>query len=154
MPNDYLPVPHQQQRNDGACLPACAVMVLRYLGLEADEAQLARLMRSYTIGTPARNVRYLTPLGVDVTFGSATLSDLQQNFLDHLPTIAFVNTEALPNHELEGYHAVVVVGLTEETVYLNDPAFETAPTAVPLDHFLLAWSDFDYLQATIMLIRG
>ncbi len=50
MPKDYLSVPHQQQSNDGACLPACALMVLSYFGQNVTEAQLARLMRFRPIG--------------------------------------------------------------------------------------------------------
>lgn len=32
MPGDYLPVPHRKQNGDAMCLPACAAMVLAYLG--------------------------------------------------------------------------------------------------------------------------
>jgi hypothetical protein len=60
-----------------------------------------------------------------------------------------VSTDALPYHDEAGFHAVVVVGLTEETIYLNDPASDIVPQIVPIEHFRLTWSDFDYLHATI-----
>ena len=31
--NTYIHIPHYQQSSDGYCLPACARMVLAYLGL-------------------------------------------------------------------------------------------------------------------------
>ncbi len=98
---------------------------------------------------PARNVRRLSSLGVTVSFGSTTLSQLRQNLLDGIPSIVFVSTEVLPYHDRVSFHAVVIVGLSEETVYINDPAFEAAPQAIPMGYFMLAWSDFDYLYATI-----
>lgn len=51
--------------------------------------------------------------------------------------------------QVEDAHAVVLVGLTSDTVYLNDPAFDAAPQTAPLDHFLLAWSELDYEYAVI-----
>jgi hypothetical protein len=33
--------------------------------------------------------------------------------------------------------------------YFNDPAFDDAPVSVPLQNFLLAWSEFDYEYAVI-----
>jgi len=34
-------------------------------------------------------------------------------------------------------------------LYVNDPAFDGAPQTVPLDYFLLAWSEFDHRLAVI-----
>ena len=44
MPIDSLPVPLFEQESDGACLPACARMVLAYLGLAFAEAHLAQVL--------------------------------------------------------------------------------------------------------------
>jgi len=85
MPSDWLSVPHHKQSRDGQCLPACARMVLAYLGQDLDEARLARLLRTRPFGTP----------------------------------------------------------------FVNDPAFDDAPQVIPLEHFLLAWSEFDYEYAVI-----
>jgi hypothetical protein len=35
---------------------------------------------------------------------------------------------------------------------VNDPAFDSAPHPIPLDRFLLAWSEFDYEYAVITLV--
>ena len=36
-----LDVPHFEQSGEGYCLPACARMVLAYLGMERTEAEIA-----------------------------------------------------------------------------------------------------------------
>ena len=149
MPSDLLPVPHYKQSNEGACLPACARMVLSYLDLHVEEAHINRLLRSRSFGTPAYHIRFLESLGVSVTFGSMSLPRLRAYLQDGLPCIVFLDTGELSNWEFSAYHAVVVVGLAEDTAYLNDPACEEAPRAVPLDEFLLAWSEFDYECAIV-----
>jgi len=42
--NPILEVPHYQQSAEGYCLPACARMVLAYLGLERTEAEIAKVL--------------------------------------------------------------------------------------------------------------
>ena len=149
MPNDWLPVPHYKQSAEGLCLPACARMVLAYLGLHLSEDQVVKLLRSYPFGTPAPNMRYLESLGVSVTFGQASLARLRDWLQARIPCIVFVQAGDLPYSASEGFHAVVVVGIEEGAAYLHDPASDTAPQIVPLDHFLLAWSEFDYEYAVI-----
>jgi len=149
MPKDYLPVPHYKQSAGGQCLPACARMVLAYLGRELEEAQIARVVHSRSFGTPAPNIRYLESLGVSVTFGQLSLSRLRTYMRRGIPCILFVQVGELPYSQSEGFHAVVAVGLEKQTIYINDPAFDVAPQSVPLDHFMLAWSEFEYEFAVI-----
>lgn len=149
MPSDWLPVPHYKQSAAGDCLPACARMVLGYLGLDVEETRLADLLRSRPFGTPAYHIRFLEALGVSVTFGSMSLPRLRAYLQDGIPCIVFLQTGELPDWEFSANHAAVVVGLTEDMVYLNDPALEDAPRAVPLDNFLLAWAEFDYECAVV-----
>jgi hypothetical protein len=44
---------------------------------------------------------------------------------------------------------MVLLGLSSDAAYVNDPAFDDAPQSIPLDHLLLAWSEFDYEYAVI-----
>ena len=60
MPTALLPIPHHKQSQSGACLPACARMVLGYLGHDVTETHLAQVMGSYWYGTPASRVRRLS----------------------------------------------------------------------------------------------
>ena len=68
---------------------------------------------------------------------------------DGQPCIVFVRTGDLPYWSYATSHAVVVVGIDDDNVYLNDPYFEKAPQRVSHDEFLLAWSEFDYTYAVI-----
>ena len=149
MPSDWLTIPHFKQSRDGRCLPACARMVLAYLGKDHTEEYLARLLHTRSFGTPADNVRLLSPLGCAVIFEQGTEADLHHHLARQLPCIIFLKTEALPHWRIEDAHAVVLVGLVGETAYFNDPAFDDAPLSVPLQDFLLAWSEFDYEYAVI-----
>lgn len=149
MPKDWLPVPHHKQSTDGQCLPACVRMGFAYLGHELEEVQIAKVLRSYSFGTPAPNVRYLESLGTSVTFGQMSLSRLRAYLGNGNPCIVFVQAGELPYAESEGSHAVVVVGLSEHVAYLNDPAANEGPQSGPLDHFMLAWSEFEYECAVI-----
>jgi hypothetical protein len=44
---------------------------------------------------------------------------------------------------------VVVVGYDESVVYLNDPAFASAPQPVVWDAFLAAWAEYDETAVAI-----
>lgn len=149
MLTDWLPVPHHKQSHAGACLQACARMVLGFLGRDLSEARLSRLLDARPFGTPARHIRRLESLGLSVTYGPTNLTHLRTLLLNETPPIVFLQAGQLPYWDENCFHAVVVVGLTADTVYLNDPAFDQAPQSAPLDDFILAWSDFDYLHATI-----
>jgi hypothetical protein len=46
-------------------------------------------------------------------------------------------------------HAVVVVGLTPLTIFLNDPAFDKAPIGVSRAEFELAWIEQDNMYVTL-----
>ena len=67
-----------------------------------------------------------------------------------IPVIAFVQAGDLPRWREERFqHAVVIVGLTEDTVWLLDPEGGPQPEAVPVEAFLLSWSGMDYLHAVV-----
>ncbi len=58
---NVLSVPHFRQESDGYCLPACAQMVLSYLGVVRSQADLARQLGARpNIGTPHSHLTRLT----------------------------------------------------------------------------------------------
>lgn len=126
-------------------------MVLAHLGQEMDESRLARLLKTRAFGTRADNVRLLSQLGYTVTFERGTEFDLRHWLERQTPCIVFLKTEALPHWQVEHAHAVVLVGLSGDAAYVNDPAFDSAPHTIALDRFLLAWSEFDYEYAVVTL---
>ncbi len=147
-----LPVPHIQQRNRGECLSACVAMVLAYLGLSIAYSRLLKLLRvKPQIGTPAFNIRELEKLALTVVYKQGTLVELHSHLVDNHPCIAFVKTIELPYWGEPGDHAVVVTGLDEAYIYLNDPAFATAPMPVSHGDFDLAWLERDEFYAVLRI---
>lgn len=146
-----LPVPHLPQRQPSDCLAACAAMALDYLGCPANYDHLLKLLKiKPTVGTPAYNIRQLQTLGVDVLYEQGCLALLETHLRNNHPCIAMVQTRELPYwHGLENSHAVVVTGLDEEIVYLNDPAFTRFPLQVGRGYFELAWLEWDEMYAVI-----
>ncbi|NEP85227.1 MAG: hypothetical protein F6K39_48365 [Okeania sp. SIO3B3] len=146
-----LPVPHIQQRQQGDCLVACAVMLLQYLGRPADYKALSKLLQVRPhIGTPAANIRNLETLGVTVIYTQGTWADLEHHLAHNRPCLALVQTGELPYWQERTEHAVVVVGLDETFVYLNDPDFPDAPIQTPRNEFDLAWLEQDEHYAVLM----
>jgi len=65
------------------------------------------------------------------------------------PCIAFVKTGELPYWKRSVDHAVVVAGIDDGYVYLNDPDLPTAPISVSLGDFDLAWLEHDEMYAVL-----
>ena len=149
MPADYLPVPHLEQTTDGGCLPACVAMILAHLKEPVDQGRLARLFDTQEFGTVAPRIHKLTDWGYATTYQSGSLATLQNLLASGVPPIVFVWTGGLPHWSVNTPHAVVVIGMDEERVLVNDPALGEAPQSIPLDAFLLAWAEFDNRYATI-----
>lgn len=149
MPQRLLPVPHRRQQADGDCLAACAAMVLSYWQRDVTYSALLLLLRIQPYGAPASNIRFLSNLGVSVIYSSTNVSGLQSLLDQGNPVIVFVRTGELPYWTYATDHAVVVVGIDEGHVYVNDPDRSDAPIAVPIGDFELAWLEKDYAYALI-----
>ena len=150
--NSLLDVPHHPQERDGYCLPACVQMVLGHLGIPCAQEQLARKLDVLRpLGAPASNVLRLHSDVLDVTFTSGNLGDLHTQLAQGNPPIVFVQAGELPHWQgCVSQHAIVVVGLDEQTVQILDPAADPSPIRVPIGDFLLAWSELDYIYAVLV----
>ena len=113
------------------------------------EARIAKILHARSFGTPAPNIRYLESLDLSVTYGQMSFPRLRAYMQGSIPCILFVQASELPYSESEGFHAIVVVGLSEQVAYVNDPALDAGPQSVPLDYIRLAWSEFEYKGAVI-----
>jgi len=149
MPKVSLPVPHFRQSLNYTCVPAAARMALAHLGHSIDEATLATKLDTKSFGTIVRNVQRISSLGFSVSFGSSSLANVRSSLELGAPVIVFVMTGSLKYWKLDVPHAVVVVGIDDENVYLNDPWFDFAPQVSSIDDFLMAWAEFDHLAAFI-----
>jgi len=131
MPVPWLNVPHHKQRGRADCLSACAAMTLAYHGVSIKYSRLLRILKiTPNLGAPASHIRRLTQLGIDVTYGDGDLENLRNYLARGMPSIAFVRTIHLSYWDADSRHAVVVVGMDEAKVYLNDPFYAIAPQSV------------------------
>lgn len=151
-----LPVPHLQQRRIGDCLVACTGMMLAHLGKAFHYRNVAQQLKTQDFGTVFSNIRYLNIPGVTVQVHHGDLDHLYNHLLQNRPSAVAVRTAELPHwyndpsRFEEVAHALVVVGIDAEMVYINDPAFESAPLQVPHGEFQLARIDFDELYAVLL----
>jgi ABC-type bacteriocin/lantibiotic exporter with double-glycine peptidase domain len=147
-----LPVSHQPQQQQADCLAACARMVLHYLQVPVDYQRLTRLLRLDAIGTPFRNLQHLESLGLEIRITEGDMLKLRRHLDSGLPVIAAVDTAQLAYWSETSSHAVVIVGLDEQFVYVNDPDLADAPQKIALAEFELAWLEKDYLCAVVSLV--
>lgn len=145
-----LPVPLKRQQTEGDCLPVCVQMVLAFWGRPASrESLLKQLGADPDIGTPAARLARLESAALSVQYRRAEESDLRLWIAQRIPVILLVDTGELPYWPRRCAHAVVLVGLEGPTAYLNDPAFDAAPIAVPIGDLLLASDAMNNLAAVI-----
>ncbi|MCB0111712.1 MAG: C39 family peptidase [Caldilineaceae bacterium] len=93
------------------------------------------------LGTPFSQIQHLHPLGVTVIYQEfGTLPEIYDLLCHGWPCIVGVQTQELPHwNKVNTQHAVVVVGMDQDHVYLNDPEFPAVPIQTPLGDFDLAW---------------
>ena len=144
-----LPVSHQKQRRRADCLAACAAMMLDYIGRPCPYHRLLCLLDVKLIGAPASNILRLTRLGVSVIHKAGSLEELELQIAQGQPCIVFLDTGELPYWSEAAFHAVVVVGMDDECVYVNDPAFDQAPQPVTWGDFDLVWIEQGYYYAVV-----
>ncbi len=146
-----LAVSHRKQQQQADCLAACAAMILDYLQISIEYPRLLQLLGIRSYGAAFSNLRRLEAIGVSVTIAKGNLAVLRKALEDDLPVIVALDTAPLAHWVDDTAHAVVVVGIEQDAVIVNDPEFEQAPLRIPIDEFLLAWLEHDYRHATIRL---
>lgn len=148
--NRILPLLHYQQSQSGRCLPACARMVLAYIGLQFSEDELSRVLGTTDFGTPAFAITQLAKLKVRVDYRVWSVAQLSLTLENDRPVIAFVQTQFLDYWQSDAQHAVVLVGVEpHQRIWVHDPDLPDGPTPVSWDGFLAAWFEFDQRGATI-----
>jgi len=150
MPSVFLKLDHVQQDNDGECLAACAAMGLHFLGAPIAYKRLVKLLEIKTnFGTPASKIRNLDRLGIHVTYQQGNLEALRSHLHAGHPCIVFVKTGELPYWKQNIDHAIAVVGIDDEQIYLHDPELPIAPISVALGDFDLAWLEHDEMYVVL-----
>jgi ABC-type bacteriocin/lantibiotic exporter with double-glycine peptidase domain len=144
-----LPIPHILQTTQADCLAACASMVLSYLNKPLPYDELLALLGVQWFGAPFSNIRNLEQIGVRILYQNGSLDDLKKHLANGEPIITPIFTGELPYADEATNHAVVVVGIGEYYVYINDPAVSEAPIPVPKGDFELAWLERNEWYAVI-----
>jgi ABC-type bacteriocin/lantibiotic exporter with double-glycine peptidase domain len=125
-------------------------MALAHLKITIGYDHLLKLLKVQSYGTAGQNLKYLQSLGVQVIYREGSLAELKAHLKMGTPCIVLVRTEDLSYWSYNTDHALVVIGFDARTIYVNDPAFDKAPLAVPEAEFELAWMAFDYRYGAIL----
>lgn len=136
-----ISVPHFRQETPDTCLPACARMVLAYLGDTQPERKLAGAFQTAPgWGTlPEHAETALIRWGYQVRwFENVTLERLEQLHANNFPVIAFLRAVDIP-HGSGGLHAVVIVDIDEQVVTCLDPTLDH-DLKLAIAEFLRIWS--------------
>jgi len=146
-----LSVPFHRQIDTGYCLAACAQMVLEYQGLNFAQEYLAQLLVVKPgLGTPTFQIQRLTILPIKVIYEEGDLNTLQEWVRQNYPVITFVQAGELFHWSGELFqHAVVVIGVEQDGLWLLDPDMTAEPVSVAVDEFMLAWVEMGYLYAVL-----
>lgn len=147
-----LNLKHFPQEAEAGCLPACAQMVLAYLGISHSQTSLAEMLATHPqMGARFSNIVHLQSNLIDVVLQEArALDDLSHWLNQDLPVIAFIERSELPySADNVSQHAVVVVGLDQDNIYLLDPAAQSSVITVTHGDFLLAWDEMKLAYAVI-----
>lgn len=149
----FLQVSFTPQQADGECLAASTAMAISYLGVRVNYRKLNQILRiQIPYGTAFSNIQELHKLGLSVEYRQGSIADLHQFLIRALPCVVGVRTGQLPYWEgVDVQHVVLVIGMDVESIYLNDPAFSTAPIQVSHGDFDLAWFEQGEYFAVISL---
>lgn len=95
---------------------------------------------------PSSNIRRLKSSSIEVIYATeAALFDVAQWLEQKVPVIAFVQTAQLDYWQKRpAQHAVLIVAIDSNSVYLLDPARNADIVTVAIDEFLLAWDEMEF----------
>ncbi|MFQ6044282.1 MAG: cysteine peptidase family C39 domain-containing protein [Candidatus Poribacteria bacterium] len=124
-------------------------MVLEYLGEEVTEEFLRRFLKTKYYGANLLNIRYLSDIGFRTTITDSSIEELKKLIKERELPIVRLITQDLDFYDFDGYHAVIIVGINQESVIANDPYFETEVIEIPIHNFTSAWAECDYLTIII-----
>src|SRR5262245_37159762 len=145
-----LNVPFSPQEKHGYCLPACAQMVLTYLGISRSQKVLARELEVFEdFGVPASNITKLKIRSLKVSYAvEGAFADIEYWLNQSIPVIVFVQTAQLEYwQKMPAQHAVLIVGMDYSNIFLLDPGRERTIITVSKAEFTLAWDEMEFSYA-------
>lgn len=166
-----LDVPDTRQSTEYSCGASALQAVLMYWGDEYSEKDLMDMLHTTEYGThPEDIVRVGKELGYEAELKeNLTLEDLEKSIKEGVPVIvtgqAWREGEDLnkPWKDVwESGHYMVVIGMDDNTVYIEDPSLLGSQGTMPRQEFLDRWHDYEgdipfddkdrkYIQAGIFI---
>ncbi len=127
-------------------------MVLAYYNVAYGYRQLIKTLRIQPdLGAPFSNITKLAEIGLLVGYRqNGTLETLHLLLTQGWPCLIAVDTGELPYWQTSTGHAVVLVGMDNQHVYLNDPEMTVGPLQVPTGDFYLAWQEHSLRYAVLV----
>ena len=145
-----LKVPHRQQRQEADCLAACARMVLEYYHINIRYARLLSILRVADSGATFRSLGRLESIGLRVQVERGAIDKLSEWLAQGVPPIVAVDTGLLLSYWTETTgHALVVISIDKQNIYVNDPYFADAPKKIVIDEFEASREEAGRLYAII-----
>ena len=125
-------------------------MILDYLQIPFTYSRLLKLLETQPFGTVFGKLRALQSFGLHIRIDEGSLDQFAFYLNQGLPCIAALKTGP-PAWQHSTNHAVLIVGIDGQAIYLHDPEQPTGPQAMPFTEFAIYWVEQDYLYAVIGL---
>lgn len=135
-----LSVPFYRQEHSNTCVPACLRMVLEFFGTVQTEDELAKRCGTTLLGTGRVELaEAATGLGLAAQLADYLAhDDVEEHLSQGRPVIAWIDPSLLYPGVFGCTHAVVIVGLENDTVRFHDPD-AGADVALAWPQFHAAW---------------
>jgi uncharacterized protein len=160
---ELLPVPDTRQSTDYSCGASALQAVLMYYGEEYLETDLMKMLGTTHDGTNPRDiVRVARELDFKAELREhCTFEDIEKSLKEKVPVLisgqAWRDGEDLkkPWKDVwESGHYMVIIGLDDKNVYIEDPSLLGSKGFIPRDEFMERWHDVDekkYEQMAIFI---
>lgn len=140
--------PHQEKLNSNYCGPAVLHMVFKYFDVNVSEDELAKLCKVDEVGyTDSKTMKQVTEdHGFKVEVKENSYFNEIQTWLDkEIPVIVDWFTRGRSDYDdnaLADGHYSIVVGLDDESIYLQDPEIGEL-RKITKEDFLTVWFDYE-----------
>jgi predicted double-glycine peptidase len=152
--------PFQETLDADMCGPASLKIVLEYYGVDKSEDELAQLCKAKKgLGTDDRGIKAAAEkLGFKVKIkNNSSFKDIENWLKKGVPVIVDWFTRGrndYPKSETADGHYSVVIGLDDESIYLQDPEIGKI-RKIKRHDFMQVWFDFtgNYIKKEELIIR-
>jgi len=149
-----MEIPCYKQKKNYTCAVCCLKMVLEYYGKEYEEIELEKMCRTTERGTIAKNVVDTAKrIGFWAAICEGDLEFIRACISSEMPVIVYLRTKYLPWWEYDAIHAVVVIGIDENYIYLNE-SWTGSQVRCKISDFIDAWNELFNLMILIKPQKG